>query len=215
MSGLEEHVRAALARESAPWAAEALPVAGLLARHLELLLEANDAFNLVSRADASAGRLVARHLVDSLRALPFLPPPGAARSLVDVGSGGGFPAIPLLAVRPDLRGALVESTGKKARFLEAVVRDLGLTARVVNARFPAPALDEMSDLPPVDLLTSRAVADSGKIVRQARRILAPGARALLWTVEPLVARILRRSGGTARFERGDGEQGIAVVECFT
>lgn len=215
MSGLAREVRVALEREGAPWARAALPAAERLGRYLELLLEANEAFNLVSASDAAPDRLVARHLVDSLRALPFLPPSGGRTMLLDVGSGGGFPAIPLLAVRPDLRGALVESTGKKARFLSEVVRDLGLTARVVNARFPAPALDEMSDLPPVDLLTSRAVADSGRLVRWARRILAPGARALLWTVEPLVPRIGRQAGGSVRFERFDGETGVAVVECFT
>lgn len=199
-----------------PWSAQALEAAGRLERYLELLREGNEQFNLVSASDAAPDRLVERHLLDSLRGLPFLPPPGGRRLLLDVGSGGGFPAIPLLAVRSDLSGVLVESTGKKARFLGRVVEELGLTARVLNARFPAPALEEMSDLPPIDLLTSRAVADSGRIVRQARPVLAREARALLWTVEALVPKIARESGGKVRFEREPGRtSGIAILECFT
>jgi 16S rRNA (guanine527-N7)-methyltransferase len=173
----------------------------------------------VSRKEAEPGILVARHLRDALEALPFLPAPTEQRlRLLDIGSGGGFPAIPLLVVRRDLEGVLVESTGKKARFLEAAILELGLTARVVNARFPDPALELMRNTPSCDLLTSRAVAGAGEIARQARPALARGAKAFLWTTEPLLADLRRALPGAKidfRKSPGADRRGIARVECFT
>jgi 16S rRNA (guanine527-N7)-methyltransferase len=190
-----------------------------LAAFLELLLRANEEINLVSRREAVPETLVERHLRDSLEAVPLLPGPfPRPLRLLDVGSGGGFPAIPILLCRRDLEGVLVESVGKKARFLEAVIRALGLTARVVNARFPDPALELMRKAPPCDLLTSRAVAGAGEIVRAARPALTPGALALLWTTEPLVPDIRRALPGAEvvfRKSPGADRRGLARVECFT
>lgn len=190
-----------------------------LSAFLELLLRANEEINLVSRREAAPETLVQRHLRDALEALPFLPAPSTGPlRLLDVGSGGGFPAIPLLICRRDAEGVLVESTGKKARFLEAAIRALGLTARVVNARFPDPALELMRNAPPCNLLTSRAVAGAGEIVRAARPALAPGGRALLWTTEPLVGEIRRvLPGAEVVFLKSPGSdrRGLARVECFT
>lgn len=216
MRGLEGLVREALIARKL---GDAVPAAPGFASFLELLLRANAGVNLVSRREAVPEVLVARHLLDALEALPFLPSPGARRlRLLDIGSGGGFPAIPLLLARRDLDGVLVESVGKKARFLEEAVGVLGLTARVVNARFPDPALELMKNAAPCDLLTSRAVAEAGKLARQARRALRPGAVALLWTSEPLVADLRRElPEALVRFRRSPGtdRRGIAVVERFT
>jgi len=203
---------------------EAIPGAGPsaaegLAAYLDLLLRANAEVNLVSRREAVPETLVSRHLLDALEALPLMPPPGARPlRLLDVGSGGGFPALPLLLARPDLQGVLVESVGKKARFLEAAVRNLGLTARVVNARFPDPAFELMKNSPRSDLLTSRAVAGAGEIVRAARPAMARGAVALLWTTEPLLAGLRGAlPGAEVSFRRSPGAErrGIARVERFT
>lgn len=188
-----------------------------LARYLELLLEANETTNLVSAAAALPETLVEEHLLDALRGLRLLPPRGQRRvRLLDVGSGGGFPALPLLVVRGDLDGVLVESTGKKCRFLERAAGELGLTCAVVNARFPDSF--QMDVFPPFDLLTTRAVADAGRLVRRARPCLAPGARALLWTTRPLFERAVREAGihssafhGTG----GAGARGIGLLECST
>ncbi len=198
---------------------EALSAIDGLSAYLGLLLDANREINLVSRREASAETLVARHLVDSLEALPLLPARGAREyRLLDVGSGGGFPALPLLLVRRDVRGVLVESTGKKARFLETAIGALGLTARAVNARFPDPAFERMKDDVPCDILTSRAVAGAGEIVRQARPFLAPGAVGLLWTTAPLLDEVRRLLPG-ARItfvpSVGAERRGIARVERFT
>ena len=216
MKELEGLVRAALVSRGM---AGALGSSRRLAEFLALLLRANAGINLVSRREAIPEVLVERHLVDALEALPLVPSPGARRlRLLDIGSGGGFPAIPLLLARTDLEGVLVESVGKKARFLEQAIEALGLTARVVNARFPGPALELMRNTLPCDLLTTRAVAGAGELVRAARPSLARGGFALLWTTEPLledVRRALPGAGVVFRKSPGADRRGIARVECFT
>ena len=188
-----------------------------LARFLELLRKANEKMNLVSASAARPEELVGRHLLDALRGLPLLPVPRhGGFSLLDIGTGGGFPAVPLLIVRRDLRGTLVESTRKKSRFLSEALRELSLTAEVANARFP----DSFPMMPPArfDLLTSRAVAEAGRLVRAARPLLRPDARALLWTTEPFFPALVRESRcGVSSFTRAPGtdSRGIALLECFT
>lgn len=195
------------------------PAAEKLAVFLDLLLRRNEAVNLVSRKEATFETLLARHVLDALEGLPLLPAPsGRPLRLLDIGSGGGFPAIPLLLTRGDLEGVLVESIGKKARFLGEAIGTLELTARVVNARFPDPAIDRMKKDPLCDLLTSRAVADAGGILRHARPRMAAGAVALFWTTEPLFAELRRGvPGAGASFVRSPRAErrGIARMECFT
>jgi len=189
--------------------------AGGLTDYLCLLLEGNERMNLVSEKSACPAELVGQHLRDSLLGLGFLPQ-GPDTSLLDIGTGGGFPAVPLLLVRPGLSGTLVESTGKKSQFLHGLIRDLSLTAEVVTARFPDSS--QMKRAKRYDVLTTRAVAGAGRLVRQARPLLARGARALLWTTQPLFAEALRESGArNGSFHRApDAERrGIGVLESFT
>ncbi|MGB3635839.1 MAG: 16S rRNA (guanine(527)-N(7))-methyltransferase RsmG, partial [Rubrobacteraceae bacterium] len=88
--------------------------------------------NIVGTRDAS--RLLIDHVLDSLSCL-LSESVRRERELVDIGSGGGLPGIPLKIVRPDLALTLVEATGKKARFLEQVVGELTLDGtEVVNER---------------------------------------------------------------------------------
>ncbi|HVO50883.1 MAG TPA: RsmG family class I SAM-dependent methyltransferase [Thermoanaerobaculia bacterium] len=187
-----------------------------LAGFLAFLLERNAAMNLVS-ARAAEPEALAGHLGDALAGLPLLPPSRPARiRLLDLGSGGGFPALPILLLRRDLAGTLVESTRKKCDFLAAAAERLALTAEVVNARFPDSFPMAKSGL--FDVLTTRAVGSAGKLVRAARPVLAPGARALLWTTEPLVRNAVRDSGAkSAAFHRDPGSErrGILALERFT
>lgn len=94
-----------------------------LAGYRDLILEWNRRFNLTALRDAESidGRLIA----ESLRLLPFLPERPHLRAL-DLGSGAGIPGIPLAIVRPDIEFTLVDATGKKVRFIELAVAELGL-----------------------------------------------------------------------------------------
>jgi 16S rRNA (guanine527-N7)-methyltransferase len=212
-------LEAAVARSLAGLPAEACSAAEEageeLVSFLRLLLERNAAMNLVS-ARVAAPEPLAAHLADALFGLSFLPPSdGAKRRLLDVGSGGGFPAIPLLLVRRDLEGTLVDSVRKKCVFLADAASRLALTLDVVNARFP----DSFSMATrPFDVLTTRAVSSAGRLVRAARPLLAPGARALLWTTRPLVREAVRDSRANAsafHLAPGAESRGVLVLERFT
>lgn len=104
-----------------------------LAAYLELLLATNEAFNLTAIRDL--GEAWTKHALDSLtiaRTLAALP---AGAEVVDVGSGGGLPGIPLAIAIPTLRFTLLEATQKKANFLAETARALGLSnVRVEQSR---------------------------------------------------------------------------------
>lgn len=110
-----------------------------------------------------------RHIQDSLQLSAYLP--DGANSFVDVGSGAGFPGIPL-AIASGMYGHLVESDRRKAAFLEAVISDLDLQARVWNDRA------ETVRLPQQPLCTARAVAPLKKLVGLCRPLMLPSATAL-------------------------------------
>ena len=100
-----------------------------LARHLHLMLETNERFNLTAIRDPAEAWV--RHVADSLSLIPFVAE-AEVRTMLDLGTGGGFPGIPLAITMPDVQVTLVDSVGKKVRFLEEVVRDLGLTNATVR-----------------------------------------------------------------------------------
>ena len=89
-----------------------------LLAYLDLLAKWNRAYNLT--AVRNPEDMVSRHLLDSLVVLPYL----HGNTLADLGSGAGLPGIPLAIARPGLRVTLIESSGKKARFLREAVRSL-------------------------------------------------------------------------------------------
>ena len=108
-------------------------LAAQLQTYLDLLLRWNARMNLTAIRDPE--QIVARHFGESLFAAAALRDFGAlasAASLVDLGSGAGFPGIPIKLVTPELRLTLVESQNKKATFLREAVRALGLSHIVVH-----------------------------------------------------------------------------------
>jgi 16S rRNA (guanine527-N7)-methyltransferase len=126
----------------------------LLARHLDLLLEANRTMNLTRITDRPAAEV--QHVGDALTLLPHLPP--GQVSVADVGSGGGFPGIPLAVARPDARVLLIESTKKKAAFLRSAVEQLDLPNVIVtDARVEDVGRDPVHR-ERYDVATARAVA---------------------------------------------------------
>ncbi len=114
--------------------------------------------------------MVTRHLLDSLAMQPYL----EQGTLADLGTGPGLPGIPLAIARPQLQVTLVESNGKKARFMREAVRQLGLgNARVAESR--AEALDEPAAY---DNLTARAMDTLAGIIAVGGHLLRPGGRLL-------------------------------------
>lgn len=128
--------------------------------------------NLVSRETLS--QLWERHVVDSLQLLPLL---GSATTIVDLGSGGGFPALPLAIARKGgpQRFVLIEPNSKKVSFLRAAIRQFELGAEVIGRRS---AEVVPATLPPVDLVTSRALARLDVLLGMAEPFWRPGTRAL-------------------------------------
>jgi 16S rRNA (guanine527-N7)-methyltransferase len=137
-----------------------------------LLRRWNDKQNLVSRG--TLDELWSRHIADSLQVLPLLEESDA--NLLDLGSGGGFPAIPLaIALKGRARLTLVEAIGKKASFLKTVNRELDLGLSVLQER--AESL-EPTTLGPVDVITSRALASLTNLLTLAAPLFGAGTRAI-------------------------------------
>lgn len=132
--------------------------------------------NLVSRE--TPGDLWSRHILDSLQLLPLIGPQTGPLTMLDIGSGGGFPAIPLaIALKGrDFSMHLIESNARKGAFLRAMARDFDLPLTVHTARIEA--VDPQT-LGPIDLVTSRALAPLPLLLRYVHRFWGPSTRALL------------------------------------
>jgi 16S rRNA (guanine527-N7)-methyltransferase len=134
----------------------------------EMLTKWNRAQNLVSRETLED--VWQRHIADSLQLLPLLT---SARTIVDIGSGGGFPALPLAiaAQTSGQRFVLIEPNTRKAAFLRAVIRRFGLDAAVEGTRV------ESADIV-ADVVTARAVAALPLLLDLAQALFGPATRAL-------------------------------------
>jgi 16S rRNA (guanine527-N7)-methyltransferase len=147
----------------------ALPVetAPRLLDYLALLRHWNRTYNLT--AIREPGQMLVKHLFDSLAIVPHVPP----GRLADLGTGPGLPGIPVALVRPDVSVTLVESNGKKARFLREALRRLEITnARVIEKR-----AEEMDD-GGFDAITARALDRLAGILKVGGHLLAPHGRLL-------------------------------------
>lgn len=117
-----------------------------------LLVEWNQKMNLTAITEPTD--MVIKHFVDSAAAAPLLPQ--GAFSLVDVGTGAGFPGVPLAVLREDCQLTLLDSLNKRLIFLDAVCKELGIKANLVHTRAEeggrAPAYREQ-----FDVATARAV----------------------------------------------------------
>lgn len=132
--------------------------------YLERLARWNRAFNLTAVRDPR--QMVTRHLLDSLAVLPLL----RGRRILDVGTGPGLPGIPLALARPDAEFVLLDSNGKKTRFLRQVVAELGIgNVSVVHSR-----LEQYQPTGLFETITARAFSSLAELVGGTGHLLAPG-----------------------------------------
>ena len=141
--------------------------------YLALLLRWNRTYNLTAVREPL--EMVDKHLLDSLAMHPHVIDIAAAGgALADLGTGAGLPGIPLAIATPGLHVTLVESNGKKARFMREAVRKLGLDdVRVAESRIEA-----LAEPGTYDAITARALATLPLIVELGGHLLKPGGRLL-------------------------------------
>jgi 16S rRNA (guanine527-N7)-methyltransferase len=140
----------------------------LLLEYLNLLTKWNQAYNLTAIRDEQ--QMVIRHLLDSLAIAPYV----TGRRIIDVGTGAGLPGVPLAIVLPEQEFHLLDSNGKKTRFLFQVKTALRLDNIAIHQQrvesFPTAQL--------YDTVLSRAFASLQDMVHGCRPLLAPGGRFL-------------------------------------
>jgi 16S rRNA (guanine527-N7)-methyltransferase len=124
----------------------------------ELLKEWSLTYNLIAPQDRQA--LLGRHLLDSLAIAPFLQP----GSLLDVGTGAGFPGLPLAIIVPEMETTLIDGAGKKIRFIRHVVRTLKLD-NVHPLHIRAEAMDSSLEFANISSRAFSSLSDFAKLVR--------------------------------------------------
>jgi len=158
-------------------------------QYTKILLAWNDKVNLTAIRDPL--EILYRHFCESMFGVVFLPVEKCR--LADVGSGGGFPGLPLKIIRPELEIFLVESNVKKATFLAEVVRELGLTdSRVLVSRF-----EELGEeVAPLDFVCSRALGEFANFLDWAGGPSVSAKNVLLWLGGRDVEEVRRIPGWT-------------------
>jgi 16S rRNA (guanine527-N7)-methyltransferase len=138
--------------------------AAQLLRLLDELEQWNRAYNLTAITARAA--MVTGHLLDSLAASGEL----AGTRIADLGTGAGFPGLPLAIVHPERQFTLIDSTAKKVRFVAHVARTLGLkNVEAVHAR-----AEDLRPEQPFDTIVARAVASLAELAALARPLAGPG-----------------------------------------
>lgn len=177
--------------------------------HVRLLLAWNRAINLT--AIRAPVEIAGAHVVDSLAALPVFRERKVDR-LIDLGSGGGFPGLPLAIALPATHALLADSIGKKVRFLKTVIDAVGLAGRVEahTARAEALARDptHRASWPAV---TARAVAALPDLVELAFPLLEPGGVLVAWKRGEIGAELA--AAGRAAAALGGGTLEMRPVEA--
>ncbi|MGI9257567.1 MAG: 16S rRNA (guanine(527)-N(7))-methyltransferase RsmG [Gammaproteobacteria bacterium] len=144
---------------------------GKLATYLELMLRWNEVHNLTSVTNQD--EMIDRHLVESLACAPYL----RGDRVADVGSGAGLPGIPLAIARPEIEFTLIESRGKRARFLEHVRGALDLDNVIVeHAR-----AEDLSPERPFATVLARAVAAPSELIELTQQLRAEAGILLILT----------------------------------
>ncbi len=133
----------------------------MLLEYVSLLQKWNSTYNLTALRNPA--QMISHHILDSLTLLPYVQ---AAKTLMDVGSGGGMPGIPTAICRPDLQITLLDSNTKKTTFLQQAVIELGLH----NVTVASGRVEAMHDKK-VDVVTSRAFAELADFISLTKHLL--------------------------------------------
>ena len=132
-------------------------------KHLFLLKSWSRAFNLSGIKDLN--EMVVKHVLDSVSILPFL----KGEKIIDVGSGAGFPGIPISIFLPNISFSLLDSNGKKIRFLTEIKSQLNLeNVTIVNDR-----VEKHAPSSPYDMVVCRAFSSLEKIALNCSRLIVP------------------------------------------
>lgn len=182
-----------------------------------LLLEYNEKFNLTAIIEEKEVRY--KHFFDSLSAKNLIPP---QKTVLEVGSGAGFPSVPLMIAREDLNFTLMESVGKKCQFLQTIVDNFSFNAKVINARAEDCAKKE-EFRESFDCVVARAVARLNVLCEYCLPFVKVGGTFLAYkgdSVEEVIEaeRAIRILGGKLRevytydLPEGMGKRTIVVIE---
>jgi 16S rRNA (guanine527-N7)-methyltransferase len=147
--------------------------------HVRLLLAWTRAINLTAIRDPVG--VATGHVVDSLSAVPWLRARGAGPRILDLGSGGGFPGLPIAAALPGAAVTLLEPIRKKVAFLRTAIDATGLAGRVAVVAGRAEELAaEATRRGTWSVVTARAVASAADLVELAFPLLEPGGVLVAW-----------------------------------
>ena len=141
------------------------PAHARLASYLELIAKWNRVHNLTAVRETD--QMVVMHVLDSLSVLPHVM---GARELLDVGSGPGLPGIPIAIARPDAHVTLLDSSHKKAAFLQQAKAELALA----NVEVVCERVEVWHPQKRFDAVISRAFSDLADFIAQAQHLVAPG-----------------------------------------
>jgi 16S rRNA (guanine527-N7)-methyltransferase len=166
-------------------------VAAQFEEYLALILRWNARVNLTAVRDEDG--ILSRHFVESIACVRVLPV-GIA-TLLDFGSGAGFPGIPIALCRPEIAVTLAESQGKKAAFLNEAVRTLEISAKIHSGRA------EMLSVQ-FDCITLRAVDHMGQAVQAASRLVRPAGYLALMTTNADLPALQSAAGAEFGWQSG-------------
>ena len=148
-----------------------------LDRYLSLLLDVNQRVNLTAVRDPDLAWH--RLILDSLTLLPGLNHLKAGGSVIDVGTGGGLPGIPLAITRPDLRFTLLDATGKKVRLVQGFLQALGLERAVAIQGRAEDVAHHAEHRQRYDAAVSRAVGSVAEVLEYTLPLVRVGGRVMI------------------------------------
>lgn len=192
---------------------------GLFETYYQNLISWNQKFNLTAITDK--GEVIVKHFLDSVIAEKYFP---YGASVVDVGSGAGFPAIPLKIVRGDIDITMLEALNKRVNFLQDTLAVLDLPGKALHLRAEEAAYGAMRES--FDVATARAVTNTKQLVQYLLPLVKVGGSAILYKGAEIEEElkdaegVVKTLGGMiSRVERVDfaglGRSVVVIDKIFT